>query len=85
MSGIRWKPKYTVLPTSPETKKNVQSFSRRGRIRICCVIRPSNLIPDPIPILNFLHGGSPFFSGLIIYDGGSPTSGGAHIFDGGNP
>jgi hypothetical protein len=82
MSGIRWKPKYTVLQISSETKKIVQSFSRRGKIRVCCIIRPSII---PIPILNLLDGGSPFFSGPIIYDGGSPTSGGPRIFDGGNP
>jgi hypothetical protein len=85
MSGIRWRPKFSVLAISPETKKTVLSFSRRGKIRVCCITKPSIPIPDPIPILNFLDGGSPFSGGGIFYDGGSPTSGGQRIFDGGNP
>jgi len=33
-SSIRWKPKYTVLPTSPEVKKVYQQF-RISRLCYC--------------------------------------------------
>jgi|Laugrespbdmm15dd_1035085.scaffolds.fasta_scaffold08609_1 hypothetical protein len=81
MSGIRYQPRFTVFQTSPETKKIVQSFSRRDKIRVCCLIRPQ------IPIFKkkILDGGIPFSPGPNIKNGGSPLSGGPKVYSGGNP
>ena len=86
MSGIRWIPKYIVQAQSPEFKKSVLSFSRRGQIRVCCIRYPIPQIPQ-IPIINYniLDGGSPFSGGPAIKDGGIPSSGGPEIYDGGLP
>ena len=80
MSGIRYQPRYTVLPTSPEVKKSIQSFSHRGNIRICCLIRP----PIP-PKKKILNGGIPSSGGPAIKNGGTPSSGGPKVYSGGNP
>jgi len=84
MSGIRFKPNYIIQPISPEVKKTIYSFSRRDKIRICCLKR---LLPIPeiqIQIL-FFNGGSPLSTNGKIYDGGSPSASGGQIYDGGNP
>jgi hypothetical protein len=81
MSGIRYQPRYTVLPTSPEVKKSIQSFSHRGNIRICCLIKPQ----IPLPKLKILNGGTPSSGGPAIKNGGTPSSGGTKVYSGGNP
>lgn len=69
MASIRWKPKYTVLPTSPEVKKVIQQF-RNGRVY--CWNKKN------VPILNVLNVN-------IIYNGGSPSSNFPSILNGGSP
>jgi hypothetical protein len=81
MSGIRYRPRYTVLPKSPEIKKSIQSFSNRGNIRICCILSP----PPPPPIKRIFNGGTPSSGGPNIKNGGSPSSGGSQIYNGGIP
>jgi hypothetical protein len=84
MSGIRWIPKYIVQAQSPEAKKSIMSFSRRGQIRVCCI--PRLQIPAIPPIkYSFLDGGIPSASGPAIKDGGLPSAGGPKIYDGGSP
>jgi len=78
MSGIRWRPKYNVLPTSPEIKKALVSF-RLGRI--CCIPTP----PPRPPIVRIFNGGTPPSGGPNTKNGGSPSSGGSQIYNGGIP
>ena len=78
MSGIRYRPRYTVLPKSPEIKKAILSF-RLGKI--CCLISP----PPPPPIKRIFNGGTPSSGGQNIKNGGSPSSGGSQIYNGGIP
>jgi hypothetical protein len=87
MSGIRWIPKYSVQSQSPEVKKSILSFSRRGQIRVCCILRLQIPPIPPIPPIkyDFLDGGIPFTSGLAIKDGGIPFASGPQIYDGGSP
>jgi hypothetical protein len=76
MSSIRWRPRFTVLPTSPEVKKSIQiyRFGRSVNPNCFCIKRK----------IEILDGGTPSFSGRI-FDGGTPSAGGPQIYDGGNP
>jgi hypothetical protein len=78
MASIRWKPKYTVLPTSPEVKKVFQQF-RNGRL-YCW---NKKCIPH---VLNIIYnGGSPLSNFPNVFNGGSPSSNFPKIFNGGKP
>lgn len=77
MSGIRWKPKYIVQPTSPEIKKIIQVYRFGIRNSNCC---------EKIKIkYNFFDGGTPSAGGSAIKDGGIPSAGGPQGYDGGKP
>jgi hypothetical protein len=79
MASIRWKPKYTVLPTSPEVKKVFQQF-RNGKL-YCW---NKKCIPDVI--LNIIYnGGSPSSNFPSLLNGGSPSSNFSKILNGGKP
>jgi hypothetical protein len=85
MSGIRFKPKYTVLPISPEIKK--QCFTcYRGRNALLFCTRPF-IIPSLPPIITnkIFDGGQPSLGGILVKDGGTPSLGGGKIYDGGKP
>jgi hypothetical protein len=86
MSGIRFRPKYNVLPQSREVKTPpLTSFRSPGKIYCCIKLFKSNFVNIPILNLNFLDGGSPFSSGSNIKDGGIPPFAGPKIYDAGNP
>jgi len=87
MSGIRFKPKYTVFPQSPELKKSLSfTYFKQGRLQFCCnksIFIPR--VPPVIPKNLFFDGGSPLSSGSLIKDGGLPSLSGVKIYDGGKP
>jgi len=86
MSGIRFRPKYNVLPQSREVKTPpLTSFRSPGKIYCCIKVFKSGFIRIPNPTINFLDGGSPSLSGSNIRDGGSPSAGGPKLYDGGSP
>jgi hypothetical protein len=87
MSGIRFKPKYIVLPISPEIKKQCFTF-HRGRNTLLFCTRPFVIPSAPIPPIiteKIFNGGEPSLAGILVKDGGSPSLSGVKIYDGGKP
>jgi hypothetical protein len=79
MSGIRWKPKYTVLAKSPETFKRPLTSFRAGRLQTCCIPFITNILK----LTKTFDGGTPSLGGSLIKNGGSSTSSGPIIYSGG--
>lgn len=77
MSSIRFRPKYTVLPQSPEIKKSLFQF-RVGKKQICCQ-------STAVILYKILDGGTPRSGGPKILDGGTPGAGGPNNYNGGTP
>jgi hypothetical protein len=82
MSGIRFKPKYTVLPQSPSVKKGCFTFHRGRNTLLFCT---RNIVIPPNNIKRIFDGGSPSITNQRVLDGGTPPSGGPKLYDGGTP
>lgn len=78
MSSIRFRPKYTVLPQSPEIKKSLFQF-RVGKKQICCQSTAVEIL------YKIFDGGTPRSGGPKILDGGTPGAGGPNNYNGGTP